>query len=271
MKRGRTVGFDSRSRYAMPLNPPRANFAADCHSRQHPGNFKRGEIFKEHQVEQPVLQICLRSQPQTSSVTRRVQNPQHKSRSLQKLLLRTFQGNAHMDSMEFSERANGGEKIPAPSVNLAVNPAREPRCLSVQSYSSSAHVQSFLTIGSAHTRRIQVNGFSLGQNQLRGLYGIERQSQSGGQIVSSSGRQHPDGNTCVSRHSVQERLKRPIAPKRKDTLASRGSFFARDLSEFRGTLRAAKFRAPMLLRSKCLQTRESLLPKPAAGCRVCQN
>ena len=202
MKRARSVGFDSRSRDAKPLNAPRANFTAPCHPRQHPGNFETAEIFKQYQIKPPVLQICLRSQPQSPSVARRIQNPKHKCRALHRCLFSAFERNTNIDSTEFSERANSGKKIPAPSANLAVNPAREPRCLCVQPHSSSAHVQAFHPIGSAHTRRIQVNGFSVRKNHPRGFNRIRRQSQCRGQIVPSPCRQDSNGHAYVPGNSV---------------------------------------------------------------------
>jgi len=144
----------------MPLNPPRANLAAGCQARQDPGNFERAEIFKQHQIELPVLQTCLRRQQEPPSITRRVENSQNKSRSLQGCLFGTFQRNAHIDPSKFSKGANCGKQIPAPSPHLPVNPARKPRRLRVQPDSSSAHVQAFHPIGSAHARRIQRKGFS---------------------------------------------------------------------------------------------------------------
>ena len=176
-----------------------------------------------------------------------------------------------MNSTEFSKRANGGKQIPAPPPHLAVNPARETRRLRVQANAAASHVQTFLAIGGAHTRRIQQGGFSPGQNYFSGTDRIPRQSQSCGQIVSSPRRQHPDGNICVPGHCVQKRLKRAVASKCENPLTSRGSLFPRDLREFRGTFRAAKFRAPLFFRSKRFQTRQSFAPKPAARCRVCQD
>src|ERR1700675_2604413 len=159
--------------------------------------------------------------------------------------------------MEFSKCTNRRKEITAPSPNLAVNPARKSRRLRVQPNSSSTHVQAFSAVSGVHTRRIQSNGFSVGKDPLRGTDRIQRQSQRRGQIVSSPGRQDSNRNVCAPSHRVQEGLKRAIASQRKDAFPPPGGFIPCDLRKFRGTLCAAKFRAPLIFRRKRPQARES--------------
>jgi len=211
MKCARPLRFNSRAGYAMPLNPLRSNLAGGRHPRQHLQNLNYAKIFQQHQIEFPIFQICLRCQPQTSSVARRIKNSQHQSRSFKGSLFRTRQRNANIGTAKFPKRADRGQQVPASSPHLAVNPARKSCRFCVQSHSPSAHVQPFHAIGRAHPRRVQRNGFSPRQNHLRRSNWIQRQSQSSRQIVSSTSRQHPDGSVCMPRHGVQQRLKRAIA------------------------------------------------------------
>jgi len=202
MERARPLRFNSHSCHAMSLNSLRLNLPAHCQARQHPDNFQRAEIFKEHQIEPPVGQACFRRQPYSSSIAGSIKNSQHQGGPLHGRTLSALQGNAHPDPSKSTQRTNRRKQVTASPSHPAINPVRELCRFCVQPDPSSAHVQTFRTVCSSHLRRIQRRGFALGQNRFRGFHRIQWQSQRCGQIVSTTGRQNPNGNVWVPSHCI---------------------------------------------------------------------
>lgn len=161
VKGTRPVSLNAHSLHAKTPDARGSQLAAMSQGRNERQHFHEAQILQQHEVELPIIRLCIGGKTQTRAVAGRIEHAQKKHIGVDFCWGIGCDNRTNAKGLKTDEGANCGKKITEAAAQVSVNTPRVTCSFGIETYSAPTRVEAFLAVSGAYQGSIKKTGLAI--------------------------------------------------------------------------------------------------------------